>query len=81
MIKSVMSKLDVQKVQLALQEKIFILILTIFLALLGWCASNLATAPAWLLVSGAIALLILIAIAIKQYLLLQKLIKRLEHVE
>jgi hypothetical protein len=76
-----MSKLDVQKARIALQEKMFFVALTVILALLGWSVSNLSTAPAWLLVTSAISLLFAIAFAIKQYLGLLIMIKGLEHVE
>jgi hypothetical protein len=76
-----MSKLDVQKARIALQEKMFFVALAVIIALLGWSASSLSTAPAWLLVSAALALLFAMAFAIKLYVGLLSMIKGLEHVE
>lgn len=44
-----MSKLDVHKAKIALNEKLFFAALAIIVALLGWGVSNLVTAPAWML--------------------------------
>lgn len=76
-----MSKLDVHKARIALHEKMFFVALAVIVTLLGWSVSNLTIAPAWLLVTSAIALLLTIAFAIQQYLGLLKMIKGLEHVE
>jgi hypothetical protein len=76
-----MSKLDVHKAKIALNEKLFFAALAVLVTLLGWAVSNLVSAPTWMLVSAALTMLVTLAYAIKQFIYLHQLIKELEHVE